>query len=44
MKTSESVWKTLSEIDVSNHIEQKGNLNYLSWAWAWSRQTVHGAS
>ncbi len=41
MKTSESVWKTLSEIDVSNHIEQKGNLNYLSWAWAWSTLCTH---
>ena len=30
-----SVWKTLSEIDVSSHIEKKGQLSYLSWAWAW---------
>jgi hypothetical protein len=36
-----NVWKTLSAIDVSNHIEQKGNLNYLSWAWAWSTLCEH---
>lgn len=25
----------LNSIDVSNHIEKKNNLSYLSWAWAW---------
>jgi hypothetical protein len=25
---------TLAGIDVSSHIEKKGNLSYLSWAWA----------
>ncbi len=30
-----NVWETLSSIDVSKHIMQKGGLNYLSWAWAW---------
>ena len=30
-----SVWATLSSVDVSKHIEKKGNLSYLSWAWAW---------
>ena len=30
-----SIWKTLSAVDVSDHIEKKGNLSYLSWAWAW---------
>lgn len=29
------VYKTLREINVSGHVEQKGDLNYLSWAWAW---------
>jgi hypothetical protein len=29
------VWKKLSSIDVSNHIQKKGTLSYLSWAWAW---------
>ena len=36
-KTSlaESVWQNLYSINVSQHIEKKGNLSYLSWTWAW---------
>jgi hypothetical protein len=30
-----NVWKTLSAIDCSKHVEKKGQLSYLSWAWAW---------
>lgn len=30
-----SVFETLNEIDVDKHIEKKGNLSYVSWAWAW---------
>ena len=30
-----NLFKTLSEIDVKEHIEKKGKLSYLSWAWAW---------
>tara|TARA_R110000772_G_scaffold48018_2_gene109508 strand:- start:1242 stop:1871 length:630 start_codon:yes stop_codon:yes gene_type:complete len=30
-----AVWHNLSEINVSEHIEKKGNLSYLSWTWAW---------
>ena len=30
------VFKKLSSIDVSAHIEKKGKFNYLSWAWAWA--------
>ena len=26
----------LIKINVNNHIEKKGNLSYLSWAWAWA--------
>lgn len=33
--TYKGVWDTLSAINVNNHIEKKGNLSYLSWAWAW---------
>ena len=29
------IWNTLSSIDVSDHIEKKNGLSYLSWAWAW---------
>ena len=35
MKKTKSVWDTLSSIDVNQHTEKKGNLTYLSWAWAW---------
>ena len=31
-----SVFVTLNEIDVSEHIEKKNNLSYLPWAWAWA--------
>lgn len=34
-ETKESVFETLSKIDVSDHIEQKMGLSYLSWAWCW---------
>ncbi len=30
-------WNKLSSVDCSKHIEKKGNLSYLSWAWAWSQ-------
>lgn len=38
---SSQVWKTLSAIDVSKHVEKKGNLSYLSWAWAWGVLMEH---
>lgn len=31
-----SVFETLSNIDVSDKVEKKGNLNYVSWATAWA--------
>ena len=31
----ENWFNKLSEIDVSNHIEEKNGLKYLSWMWAW---------
>lgn len=33
--TAKDVWETLSKIDVSDRVEQKNGLSYLSWAWAW---------
>ena len=33
--TNASVWDTLSAVNVNNKIEKKGQLSYLSWAWAW---------
>ena len=32
-----SVFAVLNAINVNEHTEQKGNLTYLSWAWAWSK-------
>ena len=32
MKTFEEI----NAIDISEHIEKKGNLSYVSWAWAWA--------
>ena len=36
-----SAWATLSKIDVSEHIEKKNGLTYLSWAWAWGVLMKH---
>ena len=32
--TKKSVFETLSKVDVSAHLEKKGQFTYLSWAWA----------
>lgn len=32
----ENIFKTLNDLDVSERIEKKQGLSYLSWAWAWS--------
>lgn len=34
-KEKRSVFETLNAINVSDKVEKKGNLSYLSWAWAW---------
>ena len=39
--THETIWKTLSTINVNNKTEKKGNLTYLSWAWAWGELMNH---
>ena len=31
------VWADLSNVNVNDHIEKKGQLSYLSWTWAWSK-------
>ncbi len=33
--TFASIWQTLSKIDCTEHIQVKGSLRYLSWAYAW---------
>ena len=35
------VFKTLSKLDCSKHIEKKGKLSYLSWTWAWQKLMEH---
>lgn len=35
------IWKRLSKIDVSKHVEKKNGLSYLSWAWAWGVLMEH---
>lgn len=39
--TAGAIWQTLSAIDCSEHTETKGNLTYLSWAWAYSMLMEH---
>ena len=41
MPTHKEIWTTLSAIDVSGKVDKKGNLSYLSWAWAWSELMKH---
>lgn len=36
MPQDKSVFKTLADVDCSNHIEKKGKFSYVSWAWAWA--------
>lgn len=31
-----SIFEKLNGVNVNEHTEQKGNLTYLSWAWAWA--------
>ena len=33
----DNYFKLLNDVDVSEHIEKKGKLSYLSWAWAWDQ-------
>jgi hypothetical protein len=40
-KKTESLWSKLSKIDCTEHVEKKGNFNYLSWAWAWTTLKEH---
>ena len=31
-----TIFETLNSVNVNEHTEKKGNLTYLSWAWAWA--------
>lgn len=37
----ENYFKTLNDINVNDKTEKKGNLTYLSWAWAWQEIKKH---
>ena len=37
----QSVFATLNALNCNEHTERKGNLTYLSWAWAWSMVKQH---
>ena len=41
MENLKSVFETLNAINVNEHVEKKGNLSYLSWAWAWATCKKH---
>lgn len=41
MSFHKTVWQTLSAINCNGQIEKKGNLSYLSWAWAWASLCEH---
>jgi len=34
-KKAAEIWKVLSAIDCSEHVEKRNGLSYLSWSWAW---------
>ena len=36
-----SVFSTLNAVNCNEHTERKGNLTYLSWAWAWQIVKAH---
>ena len=36
MGTKKNVYETLAKVDVSKHVEKKGDATYLSWSWAWA--------
>lgn len=41
MEKELSVFEVLNGINVNEHTEKKGNLTYLSWAWAWQQVKKH---
>lgn len=41
MDTMKSVFATLNAINCNDKVEKKGNLSYLSWAWAWQIVKSH---
>lgn len=42
--TNENKHAEMLSVNVNDHIEKKGNLNYLSWCWAWAEAIRRDAS
>ncbi len=40
-KKSAEIWQTLSGVDVSEHVQKRAGLSFLSWAWAWGVLMEH---
>ena len=36
-----TVFSVLNAVNCNEHVEKKGNLSYLSWAWAWQMVKSH---
>lgn len=36
-----TVFSVLNAVNCNEHVEKKGNLSYLSWAWAWQMVKQH---
>ena len=36
-----TVFSVLNALNCNEHVEKKGNLSYLSWAWAWQMVKSH---
>ncbi len=41
MQQEQTVFATLNAVNCNEHTEKKGNLTYLSWAWAWQIVKTH---
>jgi len=39
--TYQKIWDTLSSVNCNEYTKDKGNLTYLSWAWAWGILMEH---
>jgi hypothetical protein len=38
---AKKIWDTLKVVDVSDHVEKKNGMSYLSWSFAWSTLMNH---
>jgi len=40
-KKAAEIWKTLSAVDVTRHVQKRNGLSFLSWSWAWGVMMEH---